>query len=1038
MSASGESTERDPLDLLVEEFLRRQRAGERVDVAAFADAHPAHSSDLRELLPTLQALEQVKREKESTGGTRARVALPAMQRLGDFKIVRELGRGGMGVVFEAVQESLGRKVALKVLPQASLLTGSQLQRFLREAQIAAQLHHSNIVPVFGSGESDGYHWYAMQYIAGDSLDRWRSLQAEHAPQGSGAWRDRARFIARIGVQAASALHYAHSQGTLHRDVKPANLLLENNEHLWITDFGLAKALEAEGLTHSGDLLGTLQYMAPEQFSGHYDARSEVYALGVTLYELMVLRPAFAAKSRSELMERIRTQRPEALRKVRPDVPEDLAIVVERAMARDPADRYHDAEALQNDLQAFLEDRPIEARRQSSAALVLRWCRRNRAMAALAACTLCAVLGAGLYGWIAYGIADDALGKAKVSATKAVQESGRAETNLRLALAAFGDVFDTLVGRDPLLAIDEDPDTGEQTVIVRTVVDAGSVELLNRMLRFLDEFAAQNAENQSLRLETARANRRVGAIHVRLGKPENLEAAQKAYEQALARLDGLTDPAVTREIAAVHVDYGQLEQRRGNLPAAAQRFQLALAMLENQAQGDGRAVRFERAQAHFLLARLADRSEVPPRGPGGPTGGPVGSGPGGRETGRVMQGSKANQQAALTIVGKLLEEEPENREVRALKARCLLLRLREPRRPSASEAPRKEGLGIFRDLVAKNHEADQLRFELCKGLLEDRRRGPGRGRRDEPGSRDEVPSDEDLAILREARGHADVLVREQPLALEYKVLRGQVGSLLGRALRERSEAASEPQRSLLAKETASELDVFRDFVAKDPRSEQLRFEFCRSLVDERRRAGGPGRGRRDDPGARDEPTSDQDIAALREAKGIAEALVKERPHAVEYTLLRGQVGSMLGRELRDRGEAVSEPQRAQFLQEATAEVVAAAALERTIVAGRDNEPRIVIQFVETRLLLTSLYLATERRADAVAEARGVVEYLEQQAAAHEQRGVPLPWGGAVDGGRLGRIEEMLRRQDQADLANRLRRFRDRFPQPDRPPPEGRGR
>jgi hypothetical protein len=253
------------------------------------------------------------------------------------------------------------------------------------------------------------------------------------------------------------LHYAHGQGTLHRDIKPANLLLDANEHLWVTDFGLAKALEAEGLTHSGDLLGTLQYMAPEQFEGSYDVRSEVYALGVTLYEVLVLRAAFAGKTRSELMERIRTQRPEPLRRLCPEVPEDLVVVVEKAMAREPNDRYRDAHELEQDLQAFLEDRPIQARRHSAPALVLRWCRRNRAMAALAASTVLAVVGAGVYGWIAYGVTNEALVQTKKGRRggvragddrgAAIRASGEEPQN---ALLAFGKMFDALVGPDPAL------------------------------------------------------------------------------------------------------------------------------------------------------------------------------------------------------------------------------------------------------------------------------------------------------------------------------------------------------------------------------------------------------------------------------------------------------------------------------------------------------------------------------------------------------------------------------------------------------------
>ena len=193
----------NPVDPLVEEFLARRRAGEALSVTEFCAAHAEHEAALRELLPMLVALEDHKRDRASSGSGVRRAQVPPLQRLGDFKIVRELGRGGMGVVYEAVQESLGRKVALKVLPQSALLTGNQLERFVREAQIAAQLHHSNIVPVYGSGESDGYHWYAMQFIVGSSLDRWQAEQRQAPPVGSGAWRTRARYVARLGQQAGA-------------------------------------------------------------------------------------------------------------------------------------------------------------------------------------------------------------------------------------------------------------------------------------------------------------------------------------------------------------------------------------------------------------------------------------------------------------------------------------------------------------------------------------------------------------------------------------------------------------------------------------------------------------------------------------------------------------------------------------------------------------------------------------------------------------------------------------------------------------------
>ncbi len=797
MTSSAETSARDPLDLLVEQFLRRRATEPKLSVEDFAASVPEHGPALRELLPTILALESHKRDRASSGSGRRGAAVPHLERLGEFRILRELGRGGMGVVFEAVQESLGRKVALKVLPQSALLGGNQLERFRREAQIAAQLHHSNIVPVFGSGESDGFHWYAMQYIAGVGLDRWRAEQQAAPPSGSGAWKSRARFVARLGVQAASALAHAHAQGTLHRDIKPGNLLLEANEHLWVTDFGLAKALEAEGLTHSGDLLGTLQYMAPEQFAGSYDQRSEVYALGVTLYELLTLRQAFASGSRTELMERIRTQRPESLRRLCPDAPDDLCVVIEKAIARDAADRYQDAAALQRDLQAFLDDQPIAARRLSALGQTWRWCRRNRGMATLAACTALAVLGAGVTGWVAYVVTDDALGRAEASATIAADQTklaeqslARAEENVGLTLDAFAKVFDRLIGPDPALAFDEDEETGEQVVLVRSVVDPGDLALLQEMLAFYDLFAAQNAGNQVLQLETARACRRVGAIHARLGSPENLAQAAQAYRQARDRLGKVTGRDVRRELAAVLVEAAQLDRRSQRPADAAPKFAEALALLE-QLPADGRGVRLERAKVHYLLAAEPGLRR-PPR-PG------ERSGEADRDRARA---ARAQLQQAVALVDDLLAADPTHADARALKARCVLLAGRLGRgpgggRPDADRAgARTEALDILRDLVRRHPDRVDDRFELSRVLLDPSRRDEGRPPRE--------GFTASVADCREAVEHATWLVAQQPQVREYARLRAQAGSALGRALQQGAQELPPDQQKQQLAEAEREL------------------------------------------------------------------------------------------------------------------------------------------------------------------------------------------------------------------------------------------
>jgi serine/threonine protein kinase/WD40 repeat protein/tetratricopeptide (TPR) repeat protein len=417
----------DPLDLLAEEFVERLREGEHPSLSEFTARHPELDERIRTLFPALVEMEKAGSAAGPLAGP-GRRAPPLAGRIGEFRILRKLGEGGMGVVYEAVQETLGRHVALKVLSNGKNAT--YLERFRREARTAARLHHTNIVPVFAVGEADGLNYYAMQFIHGQGLDavlrEVRSLRVpepspppassavaatvakslhdgdfvlavtavEPAPQSvhSGSKSDLTartelvyyREVARLGAQAAEALAYAHGQGVLHRDIKPSNLLLDTQGTLWITDFGLAKADDSDDLTRTGDLVGTLRYMAPERLRGRSDPRSDIYALGATLYELLALRPAFPYSDRLELLERISRELPPLPRGHEPRIPRDLETIVLKAMARDPADRYRSGAELAEDLHRFLSDRPIRARRTSLAEELWRWGRRNRLVASLAA------------------------------------------------------------------------------------------------------------------------------------------------------------------------------------------------------------------------------------------------------------------------------------------------------------------------------------------------------------------------------------------------------------------------------------------------------------------------------------------------------------------------------------------------------------------------------------------------------------------------------------------------------------------------------
>ena len=203
----------------------------------------------------------------------------------------------------------------------------------------------------------------------------------------------AHGVARIGVQVAEALAHAHGQGILHRDIKPSNLLLDRDGNVWVADFGLAKAIGTDDLTHTGDIVGTVRYMAPERFHGAGDARADIYALGLTLYELLALRPAFEEKDRASLIRQVTQEDPPRLRKLNRAVPADFETIVHKAIAREPGQRYASAKALAEDLNRFIDGRPIQARRVSVPERAWRWCRRNPWLAGLSAALVLALVAA---------------------------------------------------------------------------------------------------------------------------------------------------------------------------------------------------------------------------------------------------------------------------------------------------------------------------------------------------------------------------------------------------------------------------------------------------------------------------------------------------------------------------------------------------------------------------------------------------------------------------------------------------------------------
>jgi eukaryotic-like serine/threonine-protein kinase len=307
----------------------------------------------------------------------------ALGTLGDFRLLREIGRGGMGIVYEAEQVSLGRRMALKVLPLFDALDPRQLVRFHNESRAAASLKHPNIVGVHSIGFERGLHYYAMDYIDGRTLATVIAQRQATSDAGANETEEYVRTVARWGIQAADGLDHAHTLGIVHRDIKPSNLMVDALDHLWITDFGLAMGDTITGPTMSGDLLGTLRYMSPEQASGQrqvLDSRTDIYSLGATLYELVTLQPAFPTENRQELLRHITDTDPSPPHHLNQSVPRDLETIILKAMGKEPAARYSSARALADDLRRFLDDQPIAAQRPTLRERAGKWLRRHRALA----------------------------------------------------------------------------------------------------------------------------------------------------------------------------------------------------------------------------------------------------------------------------------------------------------------------------------------------------------------------------------------------------------------------------------------------------------------------------------------------------------------------------------------------------------------------------------------------------------------------------------------------------------------------------------
>jgi tetratricopeptide (TPR) repeat protein len=581
---------------LIDELTERSRAGTVLDREALAREYPSHARQLLPLLPSLEALAQAGAGLPSTTSGRGvpddeppqkapdspPVTLPEDGVLGDFHVLGEVGRGGMGVVYEAEQVSLSRRVALKILPFASALQPRQVQRFKNEALAAAHLHHANIVPVYAVGCERGVHFYAMQFIPGHTLagvvrtlrrqfgydteaeNSTASSETAAAGRIAGPAAPPAADVASLGkayvrsvagliLQAAEALEYAHQCGVVHRDVKPGNLMVDHNGHVWVTDFGLASCQRPgikAGLTAPGEMPGTLRYMSPEQALGPacgVDHRSDVYGLGATLYELLTLEPACPGETRHELILRLAAEEPRPPRRLNRAVPVDLETIVLKTLAKSPADRYLTARDLADDLRLFLEDRPIKARRPSRLERCKRWLRRRRGVArATAAAILVAVVALA------------------VSTVVVVRQRDVAEARGLQARQVVDRMY---------------TDVAERWLAQQPYLEPLQREYLQLALAFYENLMAEDGRDPAVLLATAQAARRVGDIRQKFGE---YDAAEAAYARCARVLHTLTNthhgrPEARAELGFLLNHRGNLLRRRGRLTEAYGAYEQAVGL-----------------------------------------------------------------------------------------------------------------------------------------------------------------------------------------------------------------------------------------------------------------------------------------------------------------------------------------------------------------------------------------------------------------------------------------------------------------------------
>jgi eukaryotic-like serine/threonine-protein kinase len=581
------------LEIIYTEFIVRARLGQRPAPEDWYARFPQWRQDLRQLF-------QVHEYMGGPGLTSAGATVPdkadrpaapdcSPRRLGNYELLEELGRGGMGVVYRARQAGLDRVVAVKVILAGEHAGPEEVARFRTEAKAAARLQHPNVVQIHEVEEQDGRPYLALEYVDGGSLHK--KLAGGPLPP---------RQAAELVEALARAMHYAHQRGVIHRDLKPANVLLTADGVPKVSDFGLAKRLrEAEGATTAGRtptgaVLGTPSYMPPEQawgMPGEVGPAADVYALGAILYEALTGRPPFQAASVLEVLEQVWSQEPVAPTRLQPRLPRDLETVCLKCLEKEPVRRYASAEALAEDLRRYLAGEPVQARPMSAWRRGLKWARRRPAAAALLALGLAAGLSlavATLLLLAANRRETEARSRAEQAETAERQQRqeikaqrDRAETNFKRTLEAVNRYFTAVSENDELRAHG---------------LEGLRLKLLLTAKRYYEEFVKERGDDPELRAEQAKAYGRLAQITAEIGSRSD---AVKLYQKAVAILEPLGDdpsgsPAHADALARLHNNLGLLYQAIGATGEAETAYRQVLRLRKALVRGQDAQVAAHRA------------------------------------------------------------------------------------------------------------------------------------------------------------------------------------------------------------------------------------------------------------------------------------------------------------------------------------------------------------------------------------------------------------------------------------------------------------